>query len=252
MLSYAGVPLLAPDEPLLAWGRVNLDWSWLPGWVERSWPGKGLARLGFGLHWPRGPVEVGKLVWPTGAQRWAHFHGVADSASLDLIRAQVYQGGGYQAQPLTVSDGVTSVSPSLWMLPPRPLSQVAGAAGRWLLTLVCGRFFWWFRAAAVTITGGTTTWQDLYAALGSALGVSVAVDPIPAAYLKPAADLATQYEALPPLLDAAAYSVGQRIVYGLDGSVRAWNADNSRSQALLNLAQPWPVQAGGQLALFPG
>jgi hypothetical protein len=252
MLSYAGVNLIAPSAELLAWGKANLDWAWLAPWVDRVWPGKSLTRLGFGLHWPRGPTVLGRLVWPTGAQRWSYFHGVVDSASLDQIRAQVYQGGGYQAQPLTVSDGVTSISPSLWMLPPRPLSQVGGAVGRWLVTLVCGRFGWWFKAAAITVTGGTTTWQDLYAALGSALGISLTVDPIPAAYLKPAADLATQYEALPPLLDAAAYSVGQRIVYGLDGSVRAWNPDNSRSQILLNLAQPWPVQAGGQLALFPG
>jgi hypothetical protein len=252
MLSYAGVNLTAPSGEQIAWGADNLSWDWLPEWVERVWPGKGLTRLGFGLHWPKGPIRLGSLVWPTGAQRFAHFHGIADSDSLAQIRAQVYAGGGYQAQPLVISDGVTVVSPSLWMLPPRPLSQVAGPVGRWLLTLTDSRLFWWSRAAAITVTGGTTTWQDLYASLASALGITLAVDPIPAAYLMPPPDLATQYEALPPLLDAAAYSVGQRIVYGLDGTARAWNATSSLSQLAANLGAGWPVQAGGQMALTPG
>jgi hypothetical protein len=252
MIFYAGVNLTAPSLEQIAWGRHNLSWDWLAPWVERTWPGKGLTRLGFGLHWPRGPIVPGRLTWPTGAQRFAPFPGLADSDSLALIRAQVYAGGGYAAQPLVISDGVTTVSPALWMLPARPLSQVAGAVGRWLLTLVCGRFFWWMKAAAITVTGGTTTWTQLYAALASALGITLTVDPIPAAYLMPSPDLATQYEALPPLLDAAAYSVGQRIVYGLDGTVRAWNATNSLSQLTANLGAGWPVQAGGQMALTPG
>ncbi len=139
-------------------------------------------------------------------------------------------------------------------LPPRPLTQTPDGPNLWLLTLVDDRYFWWFKGAVLSITAGTTTWSQLYADLATALGVTIDVDTIPSAYLKPDADLALSYESLPTILDVVSFSVGQRIVRQLDGTVRAWNAAAARDAVTTQLdALPVTAKlAGGVYSLGLG
>lgn len=169
-------------------------------------------------------VRLGCLYWPREAARWAFGHFVVDQGTLANLRAAAYSSSGPVALPLVVSDGTESgtVRADLFMLPPRPLFQF-GEGNLYLLTLVDDRYWWWHKSGDIAVTGGTTAWADLYTSIGTALGVTIDADTVDADYLDPAEELANAYEYLPPLLDAVAYSTGQRIIRRLDGSVEAWN-----------------------------
>jgi hypothetical protein len=211
--------------------------------LPRTWPGSHLSGLPF-RAWIDRPIEIGVLSWPTGASRFACYHGIVDSVQLAAIRSQVFVGSAINPLPLVISDGLHTLTASMWMLPPRPLAAIPGTVQQWLLTLVDDRFGWWFKSAAITVG---SSWTGLISSIASALGVSIAVDPIPAAYLTPPAQLTQLYESLPVLLDAVAASVGLRIVRRYDGTVLAQNAANGLSQAATNQIQspPWPKRAGG-------
>jgi hypothetical protein len=272
MLSYAGIALTVPTPEVAGWISRAISTDDIFDFQERAWPGKGLTAITFPGSVRTRPVKLQSLWWPTGASRWATGYFLASEIELALIRQQVYQGSQYTSQPLTianVSPGGTQVgsdlvnlSVNLWMLPPRPLSQIPNCNGLYLLTLVDDRYWWWFQNAALTVTEGTTTWAQLYSALGSALEITIAADPINAAYLKPSAALALSAESLPLILDAVAYNCGQRITRDCYGTVRAVNM--TTSQATVDGAVPLygvvpganvlqvPKSAGGLLALGTG
>ena len=119
--------------------------------------------------------------------------------------------------------------------PARPLAQFPGCNGVYLLTLVDQRYFWWEKSTGdIEVDGITTTWAALLAVIQAAIGSPLNYDAIPAAYLKPSVDLNLEYELLPPLIDAAAYSIGKRLIRKLDGTLwlvspatsrTAWNAN---------------------------
>lgn len=194
-------------------------------------------------------VALGRFNWPCNtAARFATLHALIDTAGLARVRAAVYN--PYRAGVLVIDDDTFMVQTKMWMLPPRPVTQTnPGNNEPWLITLVDERYFWWQRAASLVVTSGVTTWANLYAAIAAGLGITLAPDAIPAAYLMPPAGFSSSYEYLPPLLDAVACNVGQRVVRGLDGTVRAMNAQSSRAVILSNLAQGWTVGAGGRLAI---
>jgi hypothetical protein len=254
MISYGGVFLPSPTADDVARVRAAVDPARLWEFELRLAPPPPAAS-GTALparSWLPGPVELGRLTWPYGAARWAFAHYLCDSASLSIIRAAAYAGGALAPLPLVLDDGTRSVTTSLYLLPARPLDQCDSGPGFHLLTLVDARYFWWFQAAVITITEGTTAWADLYGAVGSALGVTINYDQIPTAYLKPPAALAVSYGPLSLLLDAVADSVGQRIVRRLDGTVLARNAVNGAAQLSANLGAGWPKRAGGTMALQSG
>lgn len=246
MISFAGVPLESVSDAVadhLA-GKLPLD-------QLRDFPvPTGGGNLPFPslatIKRPRAP-KLNTLFWPTGAASIAVGYFLTNEASLARIRQQVYSGPERTAtaQPLVLSDGRRSITASLWMLPPRPLSSMPDNNG-WLLTLVDARFFWWQVAANIPVNAGTTTWEQLYASIATALGITLTVDPIDAAFLKPTADLNSPYYPLPILLDAVARSCGQRIAVNWDGTVRAWNAPTATTQTAVNLDRA-PVYAGGTL-----
>ncbi len=251
MISYGGVTLGHTSPELVAWVKGNIDPNETWETSTRFWPGKNLVGLPFRAPPPPDPNRIGVLRWPTTASRFACAHYLATQDDLDAIRSVIYQGSTYLPATLTLdaADG-SSVSPSMYLLPARPLQQIGGE-GFYLLTLVDERFFWWSRAANISVVGGTTTWAQLYASIATGLGITLTVDAIPAAYLKPPAALGTAYEALPLLLDAVAACVGQRVVRQLDGSVRAWSVTASRDSVLAQLAAV-PASAafaGGVFAL---
>jgi hypothetical protein len=271
VLSYAGVPLLVPTPEMAGWVAANLDPSALWEFQSLAWPGH--RRI---LHWTHTPapppprVRLGVLRWPRGASRFAVFHGLATDAQLDLIRPQLQGPSLFLPAPFVMSwddaalplAGVTrevaSVETLLYMLPPRPLQQIAdrlpGRRDLYLITLVDERYFWWYKTTFIPVTAGTTTWAQLYTAIGDALGVAIEVDPVELAYLTPPAGLAAAYEYLPLLLDAVAFNVGHRVTRALDGTVRAEAplaaADRADGNATLLLSAR-SRQAGGEIHLSP-
>ncbi len=259
MISYAGVPLCVPDAATLAAVEGAIDPPTLNDWSLRAWPGRGQDRISFPGHQPDVPLRVNTLHWPVGASRWAVFRGLVDDEMLSQIGAHVYgASSGYQAATLLMDEGAEgrvgyALETSMYMLPPRPVWQAGAPSGLWLITLVDDRWFWWQRSGVVSVTGGTTTWATLYAAVATLLGITITVEAVPAAYQYPSEDIASQYEALPTLLDAIALSVGQRIVRGLDGSVRAAYPVAERTILTGDLAADHPRMSGGlyRLAVPP-
>lgn len=260
MISYANVLLTDPGPDVLSWARRHLDYSTLALWDDPwgatparpvrtlpvrawdPWPVRGPQSLTHRPWLRSGPVRLNTLLWPSGASRWGVFHALADDAAMNAIRGAT----GTLFQPLVIADGTTSLTVPMYLLPPRPLSQIAGAGGLQLLTMVDRRAYWRWLAAEVIVTPPTTTWAALFTAIATTLNVPITVDPVPAAYLTPSAVLSGAYDDLPQLLDAACLSCGLRFAAGFDGSFRCWSAVNARSQLTANLAAvPNPRAAGG-------
>jgi hypothetical protein len=244
-VSYANVPLDDDNSDALRnLLRRELDPARIWGWAIDT-PGFAGSRPPSGVLPPE-PLCLNRLVWPRDAARWASAHFVVSSSQLDAIRQQVYVSGNYTAQVLQFDDDAHDpVAPSMWLLPARPLYQIPNRTGAWLLSLVDDRFWWWRRAAVIV----PSTWAQLYADIGAALGVVITADTVPAAYLTPTNDFAASYEYLPPLLDAVAQAVGQKIVRDYDGKVYAMSVATARTRLLANVDAGYVPLAGGQMAI---
>jgi hypothetical protein len=250
MLSYGGVNLMH-DTSALAGADAVLSLMDLRDFGRRVHPGR-LGALGSPwLEFETRPT-INRLVWPTGASRWATGWFLTDDAGLAILRPQAYTGNTLTPLPFVMDDGQLSITTSMYLLPPRSLAQNGEGGDLYLITLVDQRYFWWEKAASIAVTAGTTTWSQLFAAIGTALGVSIALDSVPAAYLKPPADFNTYYELLPPQLDAAAAAVGMKVVVALDGSVRVLTPASAQTQFNANDALSAAFMAGGFLNLATG
>ncbi|MCL4721062.1 MAG: hypothetical protein KJ041_03730 [Gammaproteobacteria bacterium] len=282
-IRYAGEPLLMEDPSgrLAAWVEHYLClegtrlWGDEPQAVREN---RGQSRSGHALrvglsapNWPQPPqLRLNTLWWPTGASRWARGLFLADTERLgrivELVRGNQY---GYASLELTdVRPGATEadwadealpvrrVKVPMYMLPPRPISTSATSSNLWLLPLVDQRYFWqWRDAPSLEILADpATSWAGMYAMLAQALEINLAHDPV--AY--DAGGYATHPDRLEftravenaaVLLDAVAWSVGQRIVVRLDGRVEALNAATSLERRTDNflaaLAAGHPTLAGG-------
>lgn len=253
--TYAGVPLLGPTPETEA---MALALSPSPG-AFAVWPGWQQPQLDFPGNFPGDkPWQIGKFFWPVGATRFAWAQYLVHGKDLEAIRAETTAGRSIQSQPLILADGTYNIAPEMWALAARPIqqpyqtSEFAGIEGNlYLLTLVDDRYYWrQTPMTGVVIEPGTTTWEDLYAMIGSALSVGIDFEDIPAAYLKPAADLVARFQFLPQLLDAVAFSVGQRIVRTYDGEVLAQAVATARGNVDRQWnANPWGDQAGGRFRL---
>ncbi len=247
------------DEATAAWIAEHIAVEELYEFAYRAWPGGNLTKLTFPAQMVRRPVRVGSLWWPTGASRWAVGHFLCGAADLATLLPLAYDSEAPyvpQALELLLDDGRPDaaglVSAWLYLLPPRPLTNVPGADGPlWLLTLVDERFYWWWQhSGLITLTAGTSTWDDLYTTLATQLGTTIDHDPVDADYFKPHAysQLAAAYENVPMLLDAVAYNCGQRLTRTPDGLVRAINAGTAQQQRDANLAAAGDyVEAGDEL-----
>lgn len=245
MISYAGVDLLEPDESQLAWVKKNID-------PAKLWSGRGLTRLGFQpIHLPD-VAEINTLWWPTGAARFAIGWYLVDEGKLDEIREQTIVDGGTVEADLVLADGTDTLTIPMWNLPAIPLQQTdteESSDGLYLLPLVDERYFWWFRAAAIEVEEGSTTWTALFAAIAEALNITLTVDTVDADYLYPAAGYASQYGSLPVLLDSVASATGRRIVRQFNGDVRAWSPTNALTQQAASILAIGDKAAGGLLSL---
>lgn len=238
MLTLADIPCNVPDAEAIAYIESTIDPRLFVPFVDRSWPGFGLA----GVTWPVGyrptdKIRLNRFVWPRGASRFAYGHFLADSEQSDQIRDAALSSDGSQTdqiqlvmdsprvppdtdndETLTTNVYLLSCTP-LYTLTPQPNGPMDN--GLYLLTVVCPRYYWWYIPTPVFGITDSTTWTSLFSACNTALGLTIAVDTIDTRYLNPSPGLNLDYEVLPPVLDAIAYNVGHRIVYGLDGTVKS-------------------------------
>ena len=244
MIKFANIDLLEASESLREWVRTNIDPADLPPYTTHWWPGKNLSHLPFRPPAPPRRIELNTLWWPTGASRFAVGWYLVDEGLLTQIRDVTEPlGSSHQPANLVLDDGTDSVTVSMWMLPAIPLQQI-GADGLYLLPLVDERYFWWFKAETVV----ASTWANLYADFAVALGITLTVDAVELTYLSPHDTLGAQYEPLPLLLDATAYSTGRRVVRQLDGTARVWKPANALTQQATSLAAVEDKLAGGTMA----
>lgn len=243
-LSYAGItlPLSTPEHQ--AWLEQVHPPQLFTEWTGWNFDKPNQVRgFGEGLPFPNIPTppdfKLGVLHWPTGAARPAWFHAVVNTERLALIRSAV--GSPMTPQPLVMFDGRTgkTITAQMYMLPARPLNQLGHASSDgWLLTLTDQRFYWYYRRGAI----GTQldSWFNLYVTVASILGIEIDIDSIDPSYGAPSRKWINYYNAGGVLLDAVAEQVGQRIVVGLDGVVRAvnWEAAKLASDAYLAAADP--------------
>ena len=194
LVTYAGIPLGAATYEQARLIAAYIPLSDVASPVVPDWPGRAVMgtmrpdRLPDREVWRR----LGTLWWPVGASRFAIGHFIATQEQVAAMRPLAARG---KALPLRISDGSNNITTNLWLLPPRPLS---GIPGLYLCSFADDRLWWWQRAAAITVTAGTTTWAELYTDLGIALGVTITPDTINAAYLMPTADLSSRYDPCRP------------------------------------------------------
>lgn len=236
MISYGGVILKEPPPEFIAWLVNNMPPQEAFSFYRPRWLGDPQldARSHFDWFLSR-PVRLNTFYNPWGASRWGIGYFLVDETGLAAIRAQAYADGGYVALPLVMDDETGDVEgggtgdpleTDLFMLPAIPLTGPALSATDvavklYLLVLVDERFFWWERGAEVEVDEGTTTWAQLFTAIGTGLGVTITHDTVSSAYLEPTAEMGRNYQHLPLLLDLAAESVGLRIVRTLAGAIVA-------------------------------
>lgn len=254
MIKFGGVNLLMPDP----WGAFG-------PWLDQYLPledmrlfGPSASMNGFRTgtrtqhytasvnvpvgNWPAPPrAKLNTLYWPSGASRWAVGLFLA-SADQKTAVMQAVGTGRYGDLVLGTSNEATvdtgSITASMCLLAPRPLSVPDVGKGLWLLPLVDQRYWWQYKDAtdSMVSNGTSTTWDDMYGFLATALGVSITRASVSASYLLPdPIEMTRRFENPAVLLDAVAWSCGQRIVRDLDGTVRALSAAQGGTR-LTNLA----------------
>jgi hypothetical protein len=277
MLTFAGQELLFPTAELDAWMARNqelCDLSQFAAEPARLASGRHACRSrfeqnkGLGLpiiNWPAPPVpRLNTLYWPTGATRWAMGWFVARGDALDKIIAKTRSAGRYAVKgTLGIGDDLdqntdTPVhSIDMYMLPPRPMTR-GGESGRnlnaWLVPLVDERYFWQFNNLGDYEVTTSTTWANLFSRIGTQLGITIDANPsVPSAYLKPdPVDFTRRFDNVALLLDAAAWSIGRRIVRTIDGSVSCQNTATADGTFNENRSKPRIVIAGGDFGSDSG
>lgn len=203
-------------------------------------------------NWPDPPApKLNSLYWPTGASRWARGWFICNGTAKDAIVQQAHSPGGTAALTLIIgetNDGRLGnhISAAVYVLPPRPLSGIPpgtttvgeeAKAVLWIIPVVDVRYFWQFVSSGDLELTNSSTWPDVFTALGTALGVTIATDTADADYLQPDwVELTRRYVPVPILLDAAAASVGQRITRSTDGTVQSQSVSHAETNLAANYA----------------
>lgn len=110
------------------------------------------------------------------------------------------------------------------------------------MTLVDDRYWWWGYGLEVDTL---TTWEALYAEIGAVIGTTISVDPIDDDYGDPVDAYMSYNQPLPPIFDAIAFSVGQRVVRSLAGSVSAQSYESANAAVVANRAAGLVPFVGG-------
>ena len=152
------------------------------------------------------------------------------------------------------------IQTQLYLMPPRQVSvstNVDPTEQLWLLPLVDVRYWWQFINCGDWGLTSSTTWAQLFTAIGNALNVTINNDIVPAAYLGPdAVEFYRRNDNIAVYLNAVASCVGQRIVRSIDGTVSSQSAATATATYTANLTlDNWTQSAGGdfgaQVGNFP-
>lgn len=233
MITLGGYPLLIPDEGgELAeflrkhnpWGDASLFSGAMDGCPRRRRyeqdKGVGLPQY----NWPDAPpLCINSLYWPTGASRFARGLFLATYDTMLSVT------GHGNSLTLKLGDDAASktIETSVYVLEPRQLAAY-GLGELWLIPVVDVRYWWQRLPVPDPGVGYSTTWANLFATIDAETGIDVEVDEVDAAYLQPCKnEWNRKYGSVGEMLDAAAASVGQRIVRDLDGTVRSVAAPDS-------------------------
>lgn len=245
-------------------------------WWQASPPTAGMAMLSQSLNiYPYNQVRFNRLIWPTSASRFAYIHLLCDSDTVALIQSDAYNSdGSYNlinlsiGNPESTPDGTIisgeTISTSLYMLPPTPISGIRGITQKddqvqslYLLTCVDSRYMWYYKNVGDIVTflneGNVTTWQNLFDyILNQQLGISMsnyAIDYIDPAYLYPSVEMfSLQYESVPQIIDALCMNVGHRFVANFNGTYQSQLYGTALSLLNMDMANnpSRVVLAGGQ------
>jgi hypothetical protein len=247
-------------------------------WLNRTWPGGGLAMLTQqpGLTWGT-KFKINRLFWPmTTASRWGYGHYLCGSDTAQKISNAVFSGNGAYTltqfklgNPETNPAGTINfqgkgetISLQMYVLPPKPLSAIRGLKGQiqslYLITLVDPRYFWWWsnlsQGGMPVVIGNDTTWDSLLGTIKSILNINITGDSVNSSYLQPSIQAYTlPFEPLPLIIDSIMANIGMRFVAGLDGTY-AMQLYNTALTALNNDMTNNPqrmIIAGGQLFASP-
>lgn len=241
-ITYAGVSLLLEDpghlfdvwlDQVLSLQDTRL-WGDAPV-AERAgnWNCAGNEAPRIGLpspNWPVAPrMKLNSLWWPTGASRWARGLFLIDDGGLaKILKAIKRVDGSYGKGYLELKDSThtKTVTAEMYLLSPRPVTFTPPATAQsdqhvlWLLPLVDVRYLWQF------YDGGdlseVETWQGLITKLKDALRLDgdIAHNLVFDDYGIPdPLEMCRSYENAAVLLDAAAYSLGARVLRTHDGAV---------------------------------
>jgi len=210
---------------------------------------------------PNPHMKIWDYYYPTGAQRWSVFRGLATSS---MAQAMLSASQGKTANPFVMQQSPVSpdnpdndvdiytIQTELYMLPPRPLADHgAGFDGLYLITLVDERYY--FQGTPVLLTiDQETDWDDLIDELTNTLGITLLTNPIvQPAYGRPEKDsqLWCRFEQAPALLDAVAANLGLTVVRLLSGSYELLNPTQSAARINTNRGDANSVvrTAGGDI-----
>ncbi len=235
MITFAGLTLSHPtDEMIARWDRWR-DRSAEEPAAPRGFLAPGTDHLP-APAWPdhlyRRP-RLNVLVWPTGASRWAQFQCLATARQLAAVQAAVGDAGAAAELVIgTTANGGRRVATAMHLLTPRVIFDGYGLTKPlYLLTLVDERWHWWQESSGTAPS--VTSWSSLLTGLLSAVGdVTPTIDAVHADYSTPRAGRWAQlkHRPLPVLIDAAAESVGCRVIRQTTGEVIVATATSCRTR----------------------
>ncbi|MCE9556255.1 MAG: hypothetical protein K8T91_23140 [Planctomycetes bacterium] len=225
---------------------MNLDASLANQYLAKRWPIDQLRPIAPPMHgyqWGGAndvlnpePVCLNQLRWPQGAQRWATFFALVTRGDIEFFSSLT------GAQELLISDGSTDLPIQMFALAPYAAAMRDTPDGAvsdlWILPLVDKRYWWQFRSAGNLRVDASTTWQDVYDHIGTALDLAITVQDIGSAYLQPEPETINRYRfrSVAELLDRVAFSLGQRIVVSpTSGRVTAANVADAFDAAEVNI-----------------
>lgn len=285
-------PSVIHQEEVAQWLEHNVSPSEVYEFAERSlnpnftaaginflpwtFPGSSLSGITAPAPVKPRPIRVGSLFWPVGASRWATAHFLVTAGQVDKLYPLAYtteaSDVGVKPTPLDLvmdtSLGDQRVTAKMYMLPPRPLvrlgkrvelgtstSRTGNRDRLYLLTLVDDRYYWWMRNTQQNpVYANYTNWTDLFDIFALQLEQGVDRDAPDGAYIRPHAYsvFGHMYNVLPPLMDAAAWNTGMRVVRSLDGNTKFTNLTSSKTTRDANLAladASYKKQAGDKFHL---
>lgn len=171
-----------------------------------------------------GKMEPGKLWWPTGASRFGVYTGIADKETVDFWRADV-EGETDTVTRVSGQFNMTDrnnemIQKEMYLLPPRPLPFYLTAKPSYIITLVDYRYWWWFRNTPDLSDNPVADWHELFELFRTTLGYDATEwhFTTPNAKYQYPGDLLAMASHIPIaiLMDAAAWSIGCRVVVDFD------------------------------------